>query len=530
MTNEKSRIALAASALCSLLTACFDAPPPSPDYSPFGTAGSASAGGTTSAGGSLASAGSGFAAGQAGSFATGGTFFAAGTGGSLMSGGGGAGAGGLGGDGGGAAAGTSAGGGGGMAGGATTCPAGLTGAGVVKVMKNNGTFSLTRDGAPYYIKGIAGGSNLALAQQYGVNSTRTFGSDGIAGILDDAKSHCMTVLLGIGLSQKPEDYSNADFTNGKRAEVTSLLATIKDHPALLMWALGNEINLGADNQTAWTFVNELASLIHQQDSNHPVISVLAGANVTAINHIVQWAPSIDAIGINSYAGVVGTNGQVDKSNFAGPIVITEWGPTGHWECPNTSWGRPIEETSGAKGRVYKTRYDSFAHTGRILGDYVFLWGQKIERTPTWYGMFLETNADLGLNGESLPTVDTMASAWSGTTVANRAPDVTALELSGQEASANVVVGAGQQVQAQVTVTEPDGDTLSYVWEVLEDPAQPDLKGAPEPREPRVGSPQKGTMPSITITAPSQAGQYRLLVYVLDGKGHAGTANIPFRVN
>jgi hypothetical protein len=72
--------------------------------------------------------------------------------------------------------------------------------------------------------------------------------------------------------------------------------------------------------------------------------------------------------------------------------------------------------------------------------------------------------------------------------------------------------------------------MSYVWEVLEDPAQPDLKGAPEPREPRVGSPQKGTMPSITITAPSQSGQYRLLVYVLDGKGHAGTANIPFRVN
>ena len=441
------------------------------------------------------------------------------------------GAGGGAGDGGsaGGVAGSGTAGGGGMGGGTLTCPSGLGGAGIVKVAKNAGMFSLTRDGAPYYIKGIAGGSNLALAQQYGVNSTRTFGSDGAAAILDDAKSHCMTVLLGIGLSQQPGDYDNPDFTNGKRAEVMSLLSTIKGHPALLMWALGNEINLGADNQTAWTFVNDLAKLIHQQDPNHPVISVLAGANVTAINHIVQWAPSIDAIGINSYAGVVGTNAQVDNSNFTGPIIITEWGPTGHWECPNTSWGRPIEETSGAKGRVYKTRYDSFAHTGRILGDYVFLWGQKVERTPTWYGMFLETNADLGLNGESLPTVDTMAVAWSGAALTNRAPDVTGLQLGGQDAGANVTLGAGQQVQAQVTVSEPDGDTMSYVWEILQDPAQPDLKGAPEPREPRVGSPQKGSTPNITITAPAQSGQYRLLVYVLDGKGHAGTANIPFRV-
>lgn len=530
MTNEKARLALAASALCSLITACLDAPPQASDYTPVASGGSTTIAGSSAVGGSVAGGGSGLTTGQAGAMASGGTFGVAGTGGSFASGGGGAA--GAGGDTGGTAgaSGNAGGSGGGTGGVASTCPAGLAGPGVVKVAKNNGMFSLTRDGSPYYIKGIAGGSNLALAQQYGVNSTRTFGSDGAAAILDDAKNHCMTVLLGIGLSQKPDDYSNPDFTNGKRAEVMSLLSSIKGHPALLMWALGNEINLGADNQTAWTFVGELANLIHQQDPNHPVISVLAGANVTAINHIVQWAPSIDAIGINSYAGVVGTNGQVDKSSFTGPIVITEWGPTGHWECPNTSWGRPIEETSGAKGRVYKTRYDSFAHTGRILGDYVFLWGQKIERTPTWYGMFLETNAELGLNGESLPTVDTMASAWSGTTVSNRAPDVTALKLAGQEAAANVVVGSGQQVQAQVTATEPDGDSMSYVWEVLEDPAQPDLKGAPEPREPRVGSPQKGTTPSITLTAPAQAGQYRLLVYVLDGKGHAGTANIPFRVN
>src|SRR4029434_4577552 len=135
---------------------------------------------------------------------------------------------------------------------------------------------------------------------------------------------------------------------------------------------------------------------------------VAGANTTYINHLVQWAPALDALGINSYSGVVNVNTDVARSMYTGAVLITEWGPTGWWEAPMTSWGRPIEETSGAKGRIYQTRFDSFAHTGRSLGDYVFLWAQKIENTPTWFGMFLETNADLGIAGESLATVGPLA--------------------------------------------------------------------------------------------------------------------------
>ena len=538
--SDRFFFGLVASCVFVPAAACSSAPDSSPfDYrgSAGGTAAGTHSGGASAAGGAQAGAGSaglgggvGGGSAQAGAGGSGGSAGLAGASGAGGSGGSG-GSGGVGG----ASGASGASGSGGVAGSGglngSTCPAsGLAGAGQVKITNNGGSFALTRDGISSYIKGIAGGSDLPLAQKLGVNSTRTFSSAGAAAILDDAKSHCMTVLLGIELSQNPGDYTNNQFKDGKKAEVSALLANIKNHPALLMWALGNEINLGADTQAAWSFVAELSALIHQQDPNHPVISVLAGANVTAINHIVQWAPSLDAIGVNSYAGVVGVNSAVAGSNFKGPIVITEWGPTGHWESPNTSWGRPIEETSGAKSRVYKTRYDSFAHTGRILGDYVFLWGQKVERTPTWYGMFLETNADLGLQRETLPTVDTMAGAWSGALVPNRAPDVTGITLGGKQASNNIALNVGQAVQAQLTVSEPDGDAMSFVWEVLEDPYQPDLKGAPESREPRVGTPQKGTSSTLNLNAPGKSGQYRLFGYVLDGKGHAGTANIPFKVN
>src|SRR5262249_46178888 len=148
--------------------------------------------------------------------------------------------------------------------------------------------------------------------------------------------------------------------------------------------------------------------------------------------------------------------DVARSTFTGPIIVTEWGPTGHWESPNTSWSRPIEQTSGEKATVYGTRYDSItAHMDRIFGSYVFLWAQKIERTPTWYCMFLETSADLGLSGESCPTVDVMAQKWSGLAPANRAPNVSALTLNSRRPTDNLALGRGQTVPAVVTASDPD---------------------------------------------------------------------------
>jgi hypothetical protein len=443
---------------------------------------------------------------------------------------------------GGTAAGTSAGGSGGAgktdvgAGGApdaglgsTPCP--LTGAGHVRIAKDGAAFTLFRDDAPFYIKGIDGQARMDLAQQYGANSTRTYSSGNATSVLNNAKNRCLTVMLGIELSKNPADYANATYTGGKRTEVTNLLASIKDHPALLVWAIGNEINLGADVQQAWQFVGELAGLIHGQDPNHPVITVVAGSATSVIDHVAMWATGIDAVGINSYGAVMNTAGDVAKSTFTGPFIVTEWGPTGHWESPNTSWMRPIEQTSAEKALVYQQRYDYiFSHRDRALGSYVFLWGQKQERTPTWYGMFLENSADLGLAAESCPTVDTMAAAWTGITPSNRAPAVSALTLDGKRASDSVTLTAGQMVTAEVTATDPDGDALSFSWEILQEPTQLGTGGSAESRPPRVGAVQKGTTPTLTVAAPGTAGEYRLFVYALDGKGHAGTANVPFRVN
>ena len=68
-------------------------------------------------------------------------------------------------------------------------------------------------------------------------------------------------------------------------------------------------------------------------------------------------------------------------------MITEWGPTGWWETASTEWKAPIEQTSEEKRQVYEERYTQYISANpRCLGSFVFLWGQKEERTPTWFSL------------------------------------------------------------------------------------------------------------------------------------------------
>ena len=405
----------------------------------------------------------------------------------------------------------------------------LTGPGHVRIEAKAAGFTLLRDDAPYFIRGVGGQTRIERAAQAGANSTRTWGSENASTVLDTAKANGMTVLLGIWLDHNPASYGDDAYKNARRKELQGLLDQHKNHPALLMWALGNELNLETDTPAAWQFVEELIAMVHAQDPNHPAITVLAGANVAAINHVVQHAPSADALGINTYGGIGGTEKSVGDSMFKKPYLVTEWGPTGHWEAASTSWMRPIEPTSDQKATSYADRYQFIVGpAGKCLGSYVFLWGQKQERTPTWYGMFVEDQPALGLKGEAAPTVDVMQHVWTGQWPANRAPAVTALTLAGQSPTQNVTLAPGASVPAVITASDPDGDALTYVWEVLEEPSALGSGGSFEPRPPAVPGAIKGAGGTVQVTAP-KAGEYRLFAYAFDGKGSVGTANVPFRV-
>jgi len=409
----------------------------------------------------------------------------------------------------------------------------------VEILRTNDGYQLYVDHKPFYIKGAGLGSGTQeKLVEHGGNSIRTWRTEGgrvpARQVLANARTNGLYVTMGleIGCERHGFDYNDAAAVARQLGAVKAEVLKYKDDPTLIIWAIGNELNLDAKNPKVWDAVNDISKMIHQVDPNHLTTTPLAGFKREVVQQVKTRAPDLDLLSFQMYADIVNLPRYLREAGWNSPYMVTEWGATGHWEVAKTDWGAPIENDSTTKANLYRMRFEKVIQPDNklCLGSYVFFWGQKQERTPTWYGMFLETNPDLGLAAESLGTVDTMAFEWSGATPSNRAPDVTALTLNGTQATDSVTLTGGQTIQAQVTATEPDGDKMSYVWELLQDPAQPDLKGGPEAREPRVGAPQKGTTPALTLTAPAQAGQYRLLVYVLDGKGHAGTANVPFRVN
>src|SRR5690606_9540746 len=293
---------------------------------------------------------------------------------------------------------------------------------------------------------------------------------------------------------------------------------------LLAWGIGNELNLHYSNPKVWDAVNDIASMIHQLDGNRLVTTMLAGVNKKEIDYIKERCPTLDLIAVQVYGGLASVPQLIKDAGWDKAYIVTEWGPTGHWEVVSTPWGAPIEETSSEKATVYQKRYQaSIANDKSCLGSYVFLWGQKQERTPTWYGLFTE-------NGEENEVVDVMQYLWSGNWPENRAPHLKSLTLDGKQASDFPVVEPGKNYVISASVIDPEGDKLVARWELLEESTDLKEGGDREERPAALsGSVAKENAMQTSLKAPDRAGAYRLFVYVTDGDNNVATANIPFYV-
>jgi hypothetical protein len=94
----------------------------------------------------------------------------------------------------------------------------------------------------------------------------------------------------------------------------------------------------------------------------------------------------------------------------------------------------------------------------------------------------------------------------------------------------VILEPGTSYAAGVSSRDPDGDALEYRWAVMHESKATqtggDREDVPETLD---GLARAGTPGEAVVRAPTKPGDYRLFVYVHDGRGKAGHANIPFRV-
>lgn len=401
----------------------------------------------------------------------------------------------------------------------------------VRIVKNDGRYRLLVNGAPFYIKGggMSGGLQDALVA-HGGNSFRTWDSNDVTktrALLDDAKTHGLMVAVGIEVARERHgfDYDDATAVAKQRETIREQILAYRNHPAVLMWVVGNELNLKSTNPAVWNAVGELATMIHAIDPNHPVMTTLAGFDPALIANIKTRASSLDLIGIQMYGNISELPQTLRAAEWTGPYVVTEWGPSGHWENGNTTWGAPIEDDSSRKAELLRQRYDNFIASDRTqgLGSYVFLWGNKQERTPTWYGLFLAS-------GEATPGADVMQSLWTGKWPENRSPSITPITLHDMTARDSIILEPGERTSAHVQSSDPDGDAVTYRWSVRSESNATTTGGDPEAVPstiPMTMSPDdSGT---LRLTTPATPGDYRLFVEVRDGHGHASYANTPFRV-
>ena len=409
----------------------------------------------------------------------------------------------------------------------------------VEVRQVDGKYQLFKNDVPFYIHGagLEYGDIKALAE-HGANSFRTWRTDNGRNtgmeILDRAQENGLMVTMGIEIARERPgtgrgvfnfDYSDSVAVASQLRHVREQVLLYKDHPALLMWGIGNELNLGASNPQVWDAVNEISKMIHEVDGNHPTLTMLAGIQPELIQNIKTRAPDLDLLGIQMYADIVNLPRYLKESDWTGPYVVTEWGATGHWEVPTTSWGAPIENNSTIKADWYDHRYEIAiaSDTVQCLGSYVFLWGQKQERTATWYGMFMS-------NGDKTAAVDVMEYKWTGTWPQNLSPRIESFTLNGLEANTNIELSAGMNVTSTVVVTDAEMDSLNYHWAVRPEATDVGHGGDDESEPPMIPGLFVTTGASYAnLNAPLDPGAYRLFVHITDGQGSAAHANIPLLV-
>ncbi|MGA2176839.1 MAG: hypothetical protein ABSH38_17835 [Verrucomicrobiota bacterium] len=403
----------------------------------------------------------------------------------------------------------------------------------VEVRQVGGRWQLLVNHQPFFIKGagLEFGDQEKLAAAGG-NSFRTWRPDNGRQtgqqVLDRALKNGLFVTMGLDVGRERHgfDYSDTNAVAKQLAEIKAQALQFKDHPALLMWDIGNELNLNSRNPKIWDAVNNISKMIHQIDPCHPTTTSLAGISKDLVDQIKSRAPDLDLLCIQSYADIVNLPRELRDSGWDGPYVVSEWGATGHWECGKTGWGAPIEEDSSAKAGSYRRRYEIAIapDTTNCLGSYVFLWGQKQERTPTWYGMFLPS-------GEATEAVDVMQFIWTDRWPEFRSPQLKGFWLDGKTARQNVHLSAGHSYAARVLAQAPANAPLNYSWEIMEESGAQSTGGDFEPQPQCLpGLVLAGAAAEAHIKAPAEAGAYRLFVYVLDGHGKAAYANIPFYVD
>jgi len=398
----------------------------------------------------------------------------------------------------------------------------------VTVSKDSSGWTLMRHGEIHPVLGAGAKANFELLQSSGANSIRLW-STNKAALLDSAHARGMSVMLGLYL--RPErtgmDYNDVHAVDGQLAELKQEVLKYKDHPALLLWGIGNEVDLQYTNTRVWDSVEALAEYIHQVDPHHPTSTVLAGIDPAKVHMVRTQCPSVDVLGVNAYGSIEKLPLNIRRFGWDKPYLVTEWGVNGPFEAPKTAWGAKKEPPGGVKAATRLRRFEDIiaSDSSNCLGSYCFLWGQKQESTATWHGLFLS-------DGQPTDGVDAMHRAWTGEWPDTRSPGILDLKLNGEGWRKDHVVGPEEALRLKVEVEDHGAEG---VWTCALFPESTSTKTGGDRQASLTEIPvsfavSHGPIPVVEFNAPRQPGAYRVFVRACNATDQCSSANLPFLVS
>jgi hypothetical protein len=204
----------------------------------------------------------------------------------------------------------------------------------VTLTNTDGKFQLFVDGKPFYIKGAGlEFGNIASVAKHNGNSFRTWrtenGQKSGKEILDEAHKNGLMVTMGIEVERERHgfDYNDSIAVKKQLERIKGEVMALKDHPALMIWGIGNELNLHYSNPKVWDAVNDISKMIHEVDPNHLTTTMLAGISKNEIALIKEGCSDIDILSVQMYGDLPNLPKLIRELGWEGAHMVTEWGST-----------------------------------------------------------------------------------------------------------------------------------------------------------------------------------------------------------
>ncbi|NRF40462.1 hypothetical protein HQN83_17185 [Pedobacter sp. LMG 31643] len=403
--------------------------------------------------------------------------------------------------------------------------------GKVFIEQKDKAFTLLRNGKPFEIKGASGSSHLNLLSELGGNTIRTWDTTHIDSILKKANEANIAVIIGLPIPEsKHMFFYNNDVEVSKQFKsIQKLVNRVKNDPSVLMWCVGNELVFPykPSYNKFYKAFNNIVDMIHRDDPDHPVTTTMINFQRKTIFNL-KMRTDIDIVSFNVFGGIRLLSQELKDFSWFwdGPYLLTEWGIDGPWDgALETAWGAKIEPTSTKKAAQYYSRYKEQIpfNDPRLLGSFIFYWGQKQETTHTWFSIFDEA-------GNKTEVVDAAEAIWKGKQLASAAPQINYMLLNSKGAKDNIFLKPNEKNTAEVFMLKGDVSNKRILWEIYpEDWYKINNVNNIKKPLPINGLVEQAQGLKVIFKTPKKEGPYRIFATIYDDKGYVATCNTPFYV-